>query len=60
MGCPGHQCGMSENQGPTAGEQGYDPSQDPDSDPEMLTSHDIAHQPDQAEGEEEDAEDATT
>ena len=41
---------MSEN--PT---QGYDPKNDPDSDPEMLSSREIADQPDQAEGEEEDA-----
>ena len=35
--------------------QGYDPKNDPDSDPEMLNSREIADQPDQAEGEEEDA-----
>jgi hypothetical protein len=45
---------MSENEKETAGAQGYDPTQDPDSDPEMLTSHELAHQPDQAEGEDED------
>lgn len=36
------------------GTQGYDPTDDPDSDPEMLASRDIADQPDVAEGEEED------
>lgn len=33
----------------------YDPEQDPDADPEMLTSRKLADQPDQAEGEEHDA-----
>ena len=42
---------MSENQSQTGGQQGYDASKDPDSDPEMLSSREIADQPDQAEGE---------
>ena len=29
----------------------YDPADDPDTDPEMYTSHEANHQPSQAEGE---------
>lgn len=47
---------MSQSQSEDAGRQGYDPGQDPDADPEMLTSREIADQPDQAEGEPTDAE----
>jgi hypothetical protein len=43
---------MTENQnGSSEDQQGYDPGQDPDSDPEMLASAKKAKQPDQAEGE---------
>ncbi|HET7724695.1 MAG TPA: hypothetical protein VFK68_08655 [Propionibacteriaceae bacterium] len=46
---------MTENQnGPAQGQQGYDASQDPDADPEMLASAKKAKQPDQAEGEDVD------
>ncbi|WP_197522665.1 hypothetical protein [Occultella aeris] len=36
-------------------DDGYDADQDPDSDPEQLTSRQIAQQPDQAEGEDDPA-----
>lgn len=43
---------MTENQNGSSGDQqGYDPEQDPDADPEMLASAKRAKQPDQAEGE---------
>lgn len=45
---------MSEDQTKAGGQQGYDANDDPDADPEMLASRDIADQPDMAEGEEED------
>lgn len=45
---------MSENQSEPTPQQGYDPAQDPDADPEMLSSREVAEQPDQAEGEPED------
>ncbi|MGG7104937.1 hypothetical protein [Rhodococcus sp. 24CO] len=44
---------MKENHA-NASEQPYDPSEDPDSDPENLTS--VTHQPDQAEGEDDEDE----
>lgn len=49
---------MSESSGtPTnPSEQPYDPSKDPDADPEELQSREAADQPDQAEGENDAAE----
>lgn len=42
---------MTENQtGSFRDQQGYDAGQDPDADPDMLESRELADQPDQAEG----------
>lgn len=46
---------MTEHSEPEHHDEVYDPAQDPDADPEMLTSRELADQPDQAEGEEYDA-----
>jgi hypothetical protein len=47
---------MSDHTGPSESEKSYDPATDPDADPKNVTS--TTHQPDQAEGA--DDEDETT
>ncbi|MFC7403690.1 hypothetical protein [Georgenia alba] len=47
---------MSQNSGSTPSEKPYDPSQDPDADPEQLEASEAEQQPDQAEGEDTPAE----